>query len=83
MESPLDEDALRRVAAITNAKFYRATDAEGLRDIYADISALEKSEVETLEFIRHRELAGWLITPALALLVLELMLSNTIFRRMP
>ena len=83
VESPLDEDTLRQVAAITNAKFYRATDIEGLRDIYADIGALEKSEVETLEFIRHRELAGWLIAPALALLILELMLSNTIFRKMP
>ena len=83
VESPLDEDTLRQVAAITNAKFYRAADVEGLRDIYADISALEKSEVETLEFIRHRELAGWFIAPALALLILELMLSNTIFRRMP
>ena len=83
VDSPLDEDTLRQVAAITNAKFYRAANVEGLRDIYADISALEKSEVETLEYIRHRELAGWLVAPALALLILELMLSNTIFRRMP
>ena len=82
-ESPLDEDTLRRVAAVTDAKFYRATDAEGLRDIYADINALEKSEVETLRFVRYRELAAWVIAPALALLILELLLSNTIFRRLP
>ena len=82
-ESPLDEDTLRRVADITDAKFYRATDAEGLRTIYADIDALEKSEVETLRFARHRELAAWLIAPAVALLILELLMANTIFRRLP
>ncbi len=83
VESPLDEDTLRQVAAITDAKFYRATDAEELRNIYADISALEKSEVETLQFVRYRDLAVWFITPALAILILELLLSNTIFRRLP
>ena len=39
VESPLDEETLRQVATITNAKFYRAANVEGLRDIYADISA--------------------------------------------
>ncbi len=82
-ESPLDEETLREVAAITNAKFYRATDVEELRNIYTDIGALEKSEVETLQFVRHRELTAWFIAPALALLILELLLSNTIFRRLP
>ena len=33
-ESSLDEETLQQIADITNAKFYRATDTEGLRDIY-------------------------------------------------
>ncbi len=83
VESPLDEETLREVADITEAKFYRAADIEDLRNIYSDIGALEKSEVETLQFVRHRELAAWFIAPALALLILELLLSNTVFRRLP
>lgn len=81
--SSIDEESLQRIAAITNAKFYRATDTEGLRDIYAEIDSLEKSDVEILHFTRHRELAAWLIVPALLLLVVELTLSQTVLRRLP
>ena len=82
-ESPLDEETLREIANITDAKFYLATDTEGLRDIYAEINALEKSEVEVLVFTRYREVLAWLLAPALALLLLDLVLSQTVFRRMP
>ena len=82
-ESPLDEETLQQIAAITNAKFYRATDTEGLRGIYAEISSLEKSDVEILNFTRYQELAAWLLLPALALLLVELVLSQTVLRRLP
>ena len=82
-ENPLDEETLREIAAITNARYYRATDTEELRGIYDEIDALEKSDVEILTFIRYREILAWLLVPALALLLLELVLSNTVFRRLP
>ena len=82
-ENPLDEEKLRRIAAITNAKYYRATDTEELRGIYAEISALEKSDVEILNFVRYQEILVWFLVPALLLILLELILSNTVFRRLP
>ena len=82
-ESPLDEETLREIAAITKAKYYRATDTEGLRDIYAEINALEQSEVEVLVFTRYQELLAWFLAPGLALLLLEVLLSRTVFRRIP
>ena len=82
-ENPLDEGTLQQIAAITNAKFYLATDKAGLRDIYAEINALEKSEVEELQFIRYQELAVWFLVPALALLLIELVLSQTVVRKIP
>ena len=82
-ESPLDEEMLQEIADITNARFYRATDTEGLRNIYAEINALEKSEVEILLFARYRELLGWLLVPALTLLAMDFVLSYTIFRKVP
>ena len=82
-ENPLDEEMLQEIADISKARFYRATDTEGLRNIYAEINALEKSEVEVLLFTRNRELLGWLLVPALALLALDLVLSHTIFRKVP
>ena len=82
-ENPLDEETLQEIADITGAKYYRATDAEGLRDIYAEINALEKSEVEVLIFTRHREVLTWFLVPALLLILMEVLLSRTVFRRIP
>ena len=82
-DNPLDEETLKRIAAITNARYYRATDTEELRGIYAEINALEKSDVEILNFTRYQEILVWFLIPALVLLLVELVLSNTVFRRLP
>ncbi len=81
--NPFDEQMLRQIANITNAKYYQATDAEELRGIYAEINALEKSDVEIVNYIRYREVMVWFLVPAVVLLILELVLSNTVFRRLP
>ena len=62
-------------------EYYRATDTEALRGIYAEINALEKSDVEILNFVRYQEILAWFLVPALVLLLLELVLSNTVFRK--
>lgn len=82
-DGALDEEVLRQIADITDAKFYVATDTQALRDIYAEIDALEKSEVEVSVFTRYDELLAWFLLPALALLVIEMALSLTVFRRLP
>ena len=82
-ESPLDEETLQEIADITGAKYYRATDTEGLRGIYAEINALEKTDVEVLVFTRYREMLAWFLVPALLLILLEVLLSRTVFRRIP
>ena len=82
-ENPLDEATLRQIANITNAKYYRATDEADLRNIYAEINALERSDVEIVNFVRHREIMAWFLATALVLLLLEFALSNTAFRKTP
>ena len=82
-QNSLDEETLQQIAAITNAKYYRATDTDALRGIYEEINALEKSEIEILHFTTYRELAAWFLVPALLLLLLELVLSQTVFRKIP
>ena len=82
-ESDLDEEILRRVAELTDGKYFRATDAEGLRQVYDEIDALEKSEVEVQVFTRYQELAAWALVPAALLLLLEALLGSTVLRRAP
>ncbi|MEZ4768849.1 MAG: VWA domain-containing protein [Caldilineales bacterium] len=82
-ESQLDEETLKQVAEITGGKYFRAQDTQGLKAIYDAIDQLEKSKVEVQVFNQYKELAGWLMIPALLLLLTELVLSQTVFRRIP
>lgn len=47
--NPIDEEAMKRIADITGAKYYRATDAESLQEAYREIDELERTEIEVGE----------------------------------
>jgi Ca-activated chloride channel family protein len=82
-ESILDEATLQQVADLTGRKYFRAEDTSGLKAIYDEINNLEQSQVEVQVFNQYHELAGWLIVPALLIFLLEIALSNTLFRKIP
>ena len=79
----IDEDTLQKIADMTGGKYYRADNAKRFQAIYAEIDKLEKTEAEVKKFSHHNELFAWLITPGLGLLLLELLLRHTIWRRLP
>ncbi len=79
----LDEDSLRKVAAKTNGKYFRATDTKSLADIYAEIDRSEKTPFEAPEFVDYRELYPWLLWPAFALVLAEIGLGETVLRKLP
>jgi Ca-activated chloride channel family protein len=82
-ESAIDEGMLLSIADATGGRFYRAEDAESLRQIYEEIDALEKSEFEVETFTDARELAAWAMAPALLFLLLEVLLRSTWLRTLP
>jgi Ca-activated chloride channel family protein len=79
----IDEDTLQKIANMTKGKYYRADNSEKFKSIYAEIDKLEKTEAEVKKFAHHQELFAWLISPGLALLLLETLLRHTVFRRLP
>lgn len=79
----LDEDTLIEIAETTGGRYFRATDTQGLREIYDEINTLEKSEVEVRLITRYRELAVWLLVPVPLLLLFGLVAGSTYFRRLP
>jgi Ca-activated chloride channel family protein len=83
VESKIDEETLQQIADETGGLYFRAQDTAGLEQIYDQINQLEKSQVEVQVFTRYRELAGWLLLPALGLVLLEMLLRNTLFRTLP
>ena len=83
MESVIDEETLQTIADLTGGRFYRAEDAQGLRQIYEEINQLEKSEIEIRTFNRYTELAAWFLLPGILLLAGEMVLKQTALRRLP
>jgi len=79
----LDEGTLRKIADIGGGKYFRATDTEGLAEIYDIIDRAEKTEVKVKEFFHFRELYPYFLVPALILLGLEIILKSTILRTVP
>ncbi len=90
----IDEATLKQVASITDGRYWRATDTESLREIYAEINELEKTETEEKRYFQYAELAteavrirGLRIPPLLAIvgaaLALEIIMANTRLRKVP
>jgi Ca-activated chloride channel family protein len=79
----VDEASMKRVAELTGGSFYRATDTQSLREVYAAIDRAEKTTRTLKAFTTHDERFAWFALPGLLLLVSELGLSATRFRRVP
>ena len=79
----IDTKTLSNIANTTNGKFYRARNAEELREIYHEIDKLEKSKIEVQRYSRRYEDYQRYALIALGALLLEILLRITIFRRIP
>ena len=72
MENQLDEELLRRIASRTGGAYFRATDAEGLRNIFDEIDRLERTPLKVKRFVHYEELFPPLVWAGLGLLLLPL-----------
>ena len=79
----IDEDVLQQIAQMTGGSFFRATDNASLGAIYAEIDQMEKTKLQVREYKkRNEEFFPYLLT-AFLLLVIEILIRNTILRRLP
>jgi len=79
----IDETLLKNIAELTGGKYFRATDNRTLKDIYQEIDRLEKTKIEVLQFRRHTEEYYGAAMSAGILLLMEVMLAQTVFRKIP
>lgn len=79
----IDESTLQQIADMTNGKYFRATNNQKLREIYAEIDKLEKSKIDVKEFSKKQEEYLWFAVAAALLLLLELLLRYTVLRKIP
>mgnify|MGYP003986819241 FL=1 len=79
----IDEEGLTEIANITGGKYFRATDTASLKEVYRQIDSLEKTKMEEAKYTEYSELFIYLLIPALGILLFEVVLANTRFRRIP
>ncbi len=79
----LNEDTLQEIARLTQGRYFRATDTESLRHIYQEIDSLEKTEIEETGYKEYQQFFAWFLLGGIVLLIAEVILSNTIFLRIP
>jgi Ca-activated chloride channel family protein len=78
-----DTATLRSIADTTGGVFYEADNAGSLDAIYQRIDKMEKSEIESIRYVDYKEDFLLFALAALVLIALEMLLSNTLFRKIP
>ncbi len=79
----IDEETLQQIAQQTRAHYFRAKDTDQLKAIYKEIDQLEKTKIEEFGYRQYKELFVYALSAALALLILEMILSQTILLKVP
>lgn len=83
MQSEFDEKSLQEIAATTGGKYFRATDNSKLRRIYQEIDQLEKTKTKVSQFSKKNEQFFLFCLLAFFFLSLEVLMRNTILRKIP
>jgi len=78
-----NDAGLREVAQIAGGQFFRATDTQSLEQIYNDIDKMEKSTVVVNKYQEYKDLFPACIMAGCGLLLTQILLSQTIWRKLP
>jgi Ca-activated chloride channel family protein len=79
----VDTTVLRQIAEETGGFFREAGDAASLAAIYKEIDKMEKSDVESVKYVDYKEAFLPFAFFGLMLIVAEVLLVNTVFRKLP
>jgi len=79
----VDEEALREIADLTGGRFFRALSTEDLLEVYKFIDKLEKSEVKVRNYERWNERFPLFLWPGCLFLLLEIVMSQIVCRKVP
>ena len=83
MPVEIDEESLQQIATITDGKYLRATNNQKLIEIYQEIDQMERSKIDVKEYSKREEEYLMFGLGAVLILLLEILLRNTILRKIP
>ncbi len=79
----IDTETLASIASKTDGEIYRATNTEKLHEVYKKIDELERTKMNVKTYTKQYEAFALFAFIALMALLLELLLNNTILKRIP
>jgi Ca-activated chloride channel family protein len=79
----IDEKSMSQIASITGGRFFRARDPNSLREIYKVIDQMEKTKVQVKNYESVNEIFPYFLAAGLLFLVLERILSATLYFQVP
>jgi Ca-activated chloride channel family protein len=79
----IDESTLTQIATTSGGNYFRATNNDKLRQVYAEIDKLEKTKLNVKEFSKREEEYQLFACIALFCVLLEVILRNSILKRIP
>ena len=79
----IDEKTLSEIAGVTGGQYYRATSNSKLKDVYEEIDKLEKTKLNVKEFSKREEEYQKFAWIAFFCILLEILLRQTILKRIP
>ena len=79
----IDEATLKKIAEITKARYFRATDLKSLEETYRAIDQMEKTKIELDQYTRYEEKFAPFLALGLLCLALETLLGFTRLGRLP
>mgnify|MGYP005750789949 CR=1 FL=1 len=83
LRADIDTETLKNIAYTADGNFYRATSNTELKKIYKDIDKLEKTRLSTKNFSKRSECFMPFALAAVIVLILDILLRLTVFRRLP
>ncbi len=83
MPVEIDEEIMQQISQATDGSYFRATNNNKLKAIYAEIDNMEKTKVEVTEFRRYTEEYLPFVLLAAAFFIMEITLRLTLLRSLP
>ncbi len=78
-----NEQALKDIAATTKGQYFAATDTASLKKTFNEIDQMEKTKVEVEKTSDYKDLYQWFLVAGFVLLGAEVLLSQTVWKRLP
>lgn len=79
----IDENTLTQIAGSTDGNYFRATSNSKLKEVYEEIDKLERTKLNVKEYSKRQEEYRLFALIALLCILLEVLLRNSILKKIP